>query len=744
MSLEQVRHGVILIRVECWSINGYLGRPWAVVFNGSNTDINCGSGATLDDIPSGADITVEGWFRHDGGTAETIIAKGTSNVSGWIVFVDGSNKIQFKIDLATTNASGISVSTINDGKWHHFAGYYIDATKTSYISVDGKWENSIAGAGAYTSDAGDDLVIGENSSGAWPFEGAIGWCAISNNDRYGAVAGTDFIPPRQPPAPDGNHVEMWHLDEGTGATANAEVTSPANDGTISNGTWEEQWNQETTPIVPYSLELPSASTSEYIDYGSGANIDDLATGAMSVEAWVKFDDLSSWNYIALKGAHTAGWIFRLTSGKALSARVYTDTTNAESQSGAQTIEEGKWYHVAFTYDDGGTRQIRLWLDGIETNYAVQTAGTGSVLTDASDDLDVGLNPGAGGDCLEGSIAALRVSSVVRWTDTFTPAPRLNPNGSVWTLPDANTEIQCYFRDGAGTTITDSSANGYNGTVNGTTYEWHLTPDMEIDSPGERIFNWGYTIGNDAVDEGIVETLDSLSAGQNYVVRAVAHVESASRGRPKIIIRDETNGADITSLEGPSFHGNHDGLANSATLTDTTARFPQMLVGWTIYNITDGSSATITAISGDMQTITGVLAGGTDNDWDISDEYRIVPPGGPSEYDDYPWIETFTFELPTIARNGTVADCVSISVKMVNGVNEGVIKWHQVELLENLIDNPSVETFTVAAPPVPDGWTNFNYAAGEVTQDAVDFHSGASSLNLAAAASRWMGFDIVGR
>jgi hypothetical protein len=252
--------------------------------------------------------------------------------------------------------------------------------------------------------------------------------------------------------------------------------------------------------------------------------------------------------------------------------------------------------------------------------------------------------------------------------------------------------------------------------------------MEIDSPGERIFNWGYVVGNDAVDEGIVETLSGLSAGQNYVVRAAAHVEAASRGRPKIIIRDETNGADITSLEGPSFHGNHDGLANSATLTDTTARFPQMLVGWTIYNITDGSSATITAISGDMQTITGALSGGTDDDWDISDEYRIVPPGGPSEYDDYPWIETFTFELPTIARNGTVADCVSISVKLVNGVNEGVIKWHQIELLENLHDNPSAET-GAGNPWIPDGWSNFSATidAGDTEQELTTIHSGGSSL-----------------
>ena len=87
--------------------------------------------------------------------------------------------------------------------------------------------------------------------------------------------------------------------------------------------------------------------------------------------------------------------------------------------------------------------------------------------------------------------------------------------------------------------------------------------------------------------------------------------------------DETNSAQITALEGPSCFGQHDGGAAASALTDTTARWPQMLVDWTVYNITDGSSATITAISGDGQTITAALSGGTDDLWDISDEYRIV-------------------------------------------------------------------------------------------------------------------------
>jgi hypothetical protein len=703
---------------------GYLGRPWAVFYNGTNTEI-VANGATLDDLMD-AECTIEAWVRSDdyGGW---LFHKGVNAGVGWRVNITDTNGLEAWVQCATTDAaalSGLDEFTA-DGKWHHVTIYFNDAgDRKIYLAIDGKWVSSYttqtAGVGAIVSDAGDDLNIGSRNDTPRSYEGAIGWCALSDNDRYSH--GTDFIHPRQPPAPDVNHIEMWHLDEGTGATANAEVTSPGNDGTISNGTWEAQWDIETTPIVPYSVELPVAG---WIDFGSAAAIDDLASSTMTIELWLRKPPGGNGGHIIGKNsAINTGWhLSQLAATDRPLFNIERATTDSTVRFAAGTkIADDKWHHLAITWDFGAS-DGDAWLDGILSPGAT-TPGAGAYQSDAAGNLVIGaLAYFKSAEQWDGTIAWGRISNNIRYTDTFTPPSRLNPPAT-----DANTVCQWNFRDGVGATVLDATANNIDGTI--TNGEWNITPDMEIDSPGERIFNWGYTVGNDAVDEGIIETLSGLSAGQNYVVRAVAHVESASRGRPKIIIYDETNGAQITALEGPSCHGNHDGLANSATLTDTTARFPQMLVGWTIYNITDGSSATITAISGDMQTITGVLAGGTDNDWDISDEYRIVPPGGPSEYDDYPWIETFTFELPTIARNGTVADCVSISVKMVNGVNEGVIKWHQVELLENLVDNPSLET-GAGNPWIPDGWMNSSLVAGEGSQDLVDFHSGSGSIDINA-------------
>jgi hypothetical protein len=69
-------------------------------------------------------------------------------------------------------------------------------------------------------------------------------------------------------------------------------------------------------------------------------------------------------------------------------------------------------------------------------------------------------------------------------------------------------------------------------------------------------------------------------------------------------------------------GTHTGSANAATLTDSTKSWTtNQWVGYRIRNTTDGSFTTITANT--ATTVTGVLQGGTDNDWDASDVYVIV-------------------------------------------------------------------------------------------------------------------------
>ena len=87
-------------------------------------------------------------------------------------------------------------------------------------------------------------------------------------------------------------------------------------------------------------------------------------------------------------------------------------------------------------------------------------------------------------------------------------------------------------------------------------------------------------------------------------------------------------------------GTHTGANDAATLTDASGNFVNegVVAGNIVYNITDGSSGTITAR--DATTVTATLAGGVGNDWDTGDYYYITP----SDY----WVAQ-----PEIAHTGRV-------------------------------------------------------------------------------------------
>jgi uncharacterized LabA/DUF88 family protein len=172
---------------------------------------------------------------------------------------------------------------------------------------------------------------------------------------------------------------------------------------------------------------------------------------------------------------------------------------------------------------------------------------------------------------------------------------------------------------------------------------------------ERVYLGGYKWTADAANEGITQTKGSLTAGANYVVRAVAHSSSADAVR--VVIYDVTNSATISTFD-------------------------------------FGASSTRTA----------------------------------------PGVGIFAFELPTIARNGSAADCTSIAVRVLSTAASQTVYLHQIEVQPNTIDNPSFETGAGPDPWIPSGWTNGSLGAGEASQETGvgNFHSGSSSFKRAAS------------
>src|SRR3989344_3685681 len=100
------------------------------------------------------------------------------------------------------------------------------------------------------------------------------------------------------------------------------------------------------------------------------------------------------------------------------------------------------------------------------------------------------------------------------------------------------------------------------------------------------------------------------------------------GNASVQIQVIQNGAvladDWWNKSTPTSLPTHDTGANSATLVDSGESWTsEEWIGYTVYSTTDGSQGLIT--ENDGTSVTAILYGGTDNDWDVGDAYVFGAP-----------------------------------------------------------------------------------------------------------------------
>jgi hypothetical protein len=233
----------------CW--------PSYLQCNGETGSVVVPAAASIDDIPDNAiagrgEITVQAWIRARGYGEDLygrIAVKGSAALTtrGWHFLAHSTLGLAAYVDCATTDA----ISTTNltefsaDGEWHHVLMTYdetggtLPAARTIYLAVDGVWSVVApvsVSAGNYSVDNGDDLIIGNNSSGTATFDGDIGWVKIDSGIIYDP-AGGDFTPePRcRWPAIDLT-TELQVIYEGAGAVT-YDRSGNDNTGTITTAVW---------------------------------------------------------------------------------------------------------------------------------------------------------------------------------------------------------------------------------------------------------------------------------------------------------------------------------------------------------------------------------------------------------------------------------------------------------------------------------------------------------------------------
>ncbi len=341
-----------------------------LLFDGSNDYISVGSGNTAP--LSFTDFTISAWINADSFAAGTRVVStyhGSSPSNFYNISIASGNFPQ----LSFRNTGGTLVITIasdaiQTGKWYHVVGVR-NAGSTAKIYVNGLGVGSTAdGTGGVSIGPHEYVSIGwdpARSSGL-SFDGKIDDVRIYDYARTQAQVAWEFNK--------GAPVAQYKFDECEGTTAYNSVKTnngPAgNNGTISiggsgtndmagtcTGDSSEAWFNGATGKRNASLDFDG--TDDYVwmadnDIFSFTNVG-TTDNPLSISAWVKMDDATSFPIIAKADATNAEYALSFDSNDKLSLGLYDNTFLGSTRlqikaDTASTSDEGSWIHFVATYN----------------------------------------------------------------------------------------------------------------------------------------------------------------------------------------------------------------------------------------------------------------------------------------------------------------------------------------------------------------------------------------------------------
>ncbi|MCD4726536.1 MAG: LamG domain-containing protein [Pirellulales bacterium] len=170
-------------------------------------------------------------------------------------------------------------------------------------------------------------------------------------------------------------VSWWKLDEGTGTAAKDAWGS--NNGAVSGATWTH-----ATPGIASPWAIDFDGVDDRITVPHSADLD--FNTAMTIEAWIRFDDDSATSLRGILGKgedrdNRAYNLYKINKGvgevcffvSSLSGR---DGTNWTRIYNTDPISIGEWHHVVATFNAGA---MDLFIDGEDVAATIETGGTGA-------------------------------------------------------------------------------------------------------------------------------------------------------------------------------------------------------------------------------------------------------------------------------------------------------------------------------------------------------------------------------
>ena len=491
-----------------YEIPRYIPKASALTFDGSATKVAI-TNPVADRVamPSG---TMTVWFNRsiEDGTLRTLYDLAGTGNNGAIMFSTGTgtcstDRIRFQFgDGAATHS--LCSSSVTNGTWYQ-------AVFTWNSSGEILYQNGVkVASGTFTPSitVGTNSYLGSNGGSQRYFGGSIGETRLYNraltaaeiSQQY-ANASTAVV------APGPNLLEAWHMDEGTGTTANDASGVGAN-GTITMGSGAWLLNQAITPSTQqayFQTVAPianSASSSDYyIYYGNpteqnaamsspqvsrtglifnSATIDKVTlptqtlSGDFTWSTWVQ----STGSGYAVVGSLTdgSGYGFQLTVANSTNY-VYTRFDNATASNQTSTgltinTRDGAWHNVGVKYVSS-TNTYTTFEDGTLGTPRVISGVSPTVFTASS----FGFGP-SGAFYYKGSLDDSRLYSRAL---SSTEISDLYTFGNTPPVSNSNLVGWWKFDEASGTSATDSSGNSNTGTLTNfnfnTTDGWIANPNL---------------------------------------------------------------------------------------------------------------------------------------------------------------------------------------------------------------------------------------------------------------------------
>jgi hypothetical protein len=395
----------------------------AATFDGVNDYVAIPNEANYD--LTGA-MTVACWIKVSSFTKnfQAIVTKGNT---AWRLAREGTtNTVQFACTGLST-FKVVSVSSVNDGQWHHIAGVYTGSALQIYI--DGALDNSVATSGTISTN-NYAMEIGRNAEATGrEFHGSIYGAMLYNGALDGASIQAIY-------EWDGL-LAHWKLNQTSGTVATDSSLS-TNHGTYTNGV-------VLGSTGPYPGAGSDAANFDGVnDYVATANeyLYDLS-GPLSVAAWIKVDTFTKqWQAIVTKG-DTAWRLLRDDTNNGVTfACTGLSTLRVAS---VASVNDGAWHHVVGVYTGS---QLQMYIDGVLDN---SVASTGAISRNGYS-VQIGRNAEVASKEFDGRIFDVRIYSVAL---SAADVAELYGAIGVWKLNETS-----------GTTAADSSVFAKNGTLSG--------------------------------------------------------------------------------------------------------------------------------------------------------------------------------------------------------------------------------------------------------------------------------------